>query len=138
MPARYRAGRDEGAAGALARWGMRQALERRAAELRTGPVLHVSVTGSGLGATDRVAQVLPAEPLPGGPACGVLAWDHTYGGSVPEGVRSVVAVVLADALVEAEDFDADPVAATTVRIFAADPARRAALAAVVRAALGLP
>jgi len=109
-------------------------LTQRAAALRAGPVTAIAVTGDGFAATTAAARALAAAPPD--PAQGVLTWAHPYGGSVAEGRRTVVAVVLVDALVEAEDLDADPAGTTWVRVFAVDPDRRAALAAAARAALG--
>ncbi|MBK7075955.1 MAG: hypothetical protein IPH44_27040 [Myxococcales bacterium] len=112
---------------------MTQELERRAAELRTLPALAFTVTGSGLAATDRAAEELPAAD---DPRCGVLTRSHPYGGSVIDGYRTEVLVILADALVAAEDYDPESSGTSWVHVFAADPDRRAALGALVRAALG--
>ena len=83
MPARYRAGRDEGAAGALARWGMRQVL-----------VLAVLLIAACGGPTSTAPSGDPPgdSPTAGGPGSICAVGDQH-----PEGT-TVTAVACADGL----------------------------------------
>ena len=64
------------------------------------------------------------------PRCGVFSQQRQYGGSVPEGWLEVRTLVLADAVVTAEDYDVE--SNTSVSIHALSEARAAALKAAAR------
>jgi hypothetical protein len=130
-------------------------LERRALALGSSPHRRVvALPADGLGIVRALAeQLLPAvDPLVepreasrGEPAasldtvdsreaaCGVLEHEHAYGGSVPEGTRTVRRLVLSDAVIEAEAYDSG--AETYLSIWATTPERADALEALVRAEL---
>lgn len=99
-------------------------------DLRRLPVRRtIPLPASGFAAASRVALRFINR---GEPGCGVLHDRHQFGGSVPEGYRSVMFVLLKDALVEAEEYDDTPSANTFVEIHAETESRADEVEAVIR------
>ncbi len=107
-------------------------LETRVVELRRLPVKRtVPMPQGGLGAG---WVVLKRFTSPDDPACGVIEGRQQYGGSVPEGYRSWMEVVLPDALIEVEEYEDRPDANTSARVHTTTEARADELEAVLRSA----
>lgn len=105
--------------------------ERADALVRISRRSVISLERSGLDAAARVAAaLLPSEPPPD-VVCGSYRGSHAYGGSVPEGERYFVRVVLPFAVVEAEEYDHDSTAATYFYVWTDDEALRAHIHALV-------
>lgn len=101
-------------------------------ELRRLPVTRtVPLPRSGVDAGVHVLRRFGA----GDVGCGVLSSRHQFGGSVPEGYREEMLVLLPDALVEVEGYEDAPEANTFARIFAATAGRADELEAALRDAV---
>jgi hypothetical protein len=107
-------------------------LEARVVELHRLPVNRtVRMPHGGLHAGRGVFKRFSA---PNDPGCGVIEGSQAFGGSVPEGYRSWMVVVLPDALVEVEEYDDTPDANTFARVHAPTEARADELEAALRSA----
>lgn len=105
-------------------------LEHRVSELRRLPITrNVGLPRSGLDAGWRVLQRFGS----GDETSGTVDARHQYGGSVPEGYRLCMTVVLPDALVEVEEFEDMLEANTFAAIYAPTEARADELEVVLRA-----
>lgn len=99
--------------------------------LRAAPRSVIRLPCSGLDAARRVAATLLPSAPPPGVVCGSIHGSHAYGGSVVEGTRHFVRVVLEHAVVEAEEYDNAADTATHVYVWTTDEALRARIHALV-------
>lgn len=82
------------------------------ARLQLGSVRTIALPGNG-GTVHALLRerLLAAED----PRCGVLTHDFQYGGSVPEGSATHTQLILADAVLETEDYDCETNTYVSVR-----------------------